>query len=886
MPTRATHFIDIDSLPSHAAREGGGKGAALHRLARAGFRVPRFVILPASASAHIDAVEDAIRARMAWFGGAPIAVRSSALDEDGDGASFAGIHDTFLFVRDADHAVRAVRGVWASASSERALSYRRERNLAPPRGIAVVLQEMIDADASAVVFTCDPVNGDRSRIVVSAALGLGDGLVNGSVDADTFSIDKASGAIVSRSIADKTRRSTGTHLVGVPESERMRPAIDHDTLIKIVDVARRIEETVGAGRPQDIELCVKGGAVYVLQARPVTTAATATSPAGEGRLQLWDNSNIVESYGGLTLPLTFDFARYVYRQVYVQFCEILLVPREQLQGLERFLKNMLGIVHGRIYYNILNWYRLTSILPGFRHNRRFMEQMMGTHHALGDALAEEVRALAPQGSPWQRLRNRVARVIVGLRFAWHHFTIARNVKEFLRNFDAHYATYRKIDWSRLDASAVLEHWYALEAKLLRKWHAPIINDYLCMVHFGILRTLCAKWLPEKGEGFVGELMSGVGDLLSAAPAQELAGIAERIRTTPGAQALLEETDDGDCLEALRRAGLHDIQARVEAFIEQYGHRCMDEMKLEARDLFDDPSFAFACIKNMLRATSAADQLRDKPRDEPRGHERSEDAERQAYAALPAWKRAVLSWSLANARRAVRDREATRLCRTRIYGVVRAMMRAIGADFARMKIIERPDDVFYLRLDEVFGVIDGTLPVSSHARDVADRKREYARYAAMHGAARIETRGAVYKAGGDVNAVAPIAPVGKGALIGTPCAPGVVEGVVRVVRTTEDARNLNGEILVAERTDPGWIPLYPSVSGLLVERGGLLSHSAIVARESGLPTIVGIDGLCARLQTGMRVRMSGDTGHIEILSSSLATRHDECISTGDDAKRAA
>src|SRR5687768_17116975 len=172
MRAPATHFIDVDSLPSHAAREGGGKGAALHRLARAGFRVPRFAILPASASRRemTSDVEDAIRAQVASFAGAPCAVRSSAIDEDGEGASFAGLHDTFLFVRTADAAVGAVRAVWASAASERALSYRRERNLPPPHGIAVVLQEMIDADASAVVFTCDPLNGDPTRIVVNAAL--------------------------------------------------------------------------------------------------------------------------------------------------------------------------------------------------------------------------------------------------------------------------------------------------------------------------------------------------------------------------------------------------------------------------------------------------------------------------------------------------------------------------------------------------------------------------------------------------------------------------------------------------------------------------------------------------------------------------------------------
>src|SRR5581483_8978691 len=125
-------------------------------------------------------------------------------------------------------------------------------------------------------------------------------------------------------------------------------------------------------------------------------------------------------------------------------------------SLENYLRNMLGILNGRIYYNILNWYRLTSILPGFKHNRRFMEQMMGTHHALGDSLADEVRSMAPG------FLARIRRFVVGLSFVWHHFTIGKRVEKFLAHFDAKYAEYRAIEWTKLEASAIQDKWHEIE----------------------------------------------------------------------------------------------------------------------------------------------------------------------------------------------------------------------------------------------------------------------------------------------------------------------------------------------------------------------------------------------------------------------------------------
>ncbi|OFZ55108.1 MAG: hypothetical protein A2428_17120 [Bdellovibrionales bacterium RIFOXYC1_FULL_54_43] len=232
------------------------------------------------------------------------------------------------------------------------------------------------------------------------------------------------------------------------------------------------------------------------------------------------------------------------------------------------------------------------------------------------------------------------------------------------------------------------------------------------------------------------------------------------------------------------------------------------------------------------------------------------------------KRRVYLWSLKHARKAVRNRENTRFCRTRIYGLVRAMFFGVGRDFTARSILDSPEDVFFIELSELSGALEGTLPVHNLRALAEVRKREYAGFQDVEPAPRFMTRGPAYwmneHSPVEADTVTASEALPENCLKGIGCCPGLVEGTVKVVLSPKDDMELNREILVTLRTDPGWIPLYPSASALLVERGGLLSHSAIVAREMGLPTIVGVKGLVQKLKSGMRVRMNGETGMIEVL----------------------
>lgn len=894
-------LITKTSTNTYAQREAGGKGYNLYLLTKENFPVPDWIIigtdtfekfksfnnlndkinkllkpLRESSTSKNDAVSisksinkiiidapfdpnvlEEIKKAYKTLQSKTIAVRSSALEEDSRAYSFAGQFDSYLFIKNQIDILLAIKKCWASTYSERNISYRIQNKLdlvSEKIKIAIVLQQMIDADKSGVLFTCDPIKKDSSKIVINSVYGIGEGLVSGKLDSDAFILDKNTLQIVDEQVVSKTTKITshkkisGTTGVPVNNVKQFISTLTHEELRTLTRMALLIEKFYHF--PQDIEWAIKDGKCYLLQSRPVSTEINNE----DGVLNIWDNSNIIESYGGLTLPLTFTFARYVYHQVYVQFCEILMVPPKKIREMDHFLKNMLGLFNGRIYYNLLNWYKLTSILPGYKYNRSFMETMMGTNKSLEAEIANRIRPPVSQ--------NKFIKLFTGLKFLYYHFVIQKKIDEFLRYFNSIYDRYRKLDYSKMTADEILIVYHELENSLLHEWKAPIINDYLCMVHFGILNKLTKRWLSNLGDSLQNDLLCGQGNLESAEPTRELMHIAIEVKNTKKLKQLIIDTPAEDAMETLSQSPFQDFKKRIDQYINLYGYRCMNEMKLEQKDLYQDPSFLFVCLQNYLQSSTLDLEEFDK-----REREIRIKAENKVNKHLKGLKKIIYFWSLKNARKAVRNRENTRFCRTRIYGVVRSWFYNIGRDYTIRSIINQPEDIFYLELNEFLGTLEGTLTIQNLKSLIDLRKKEYKSYEDIELPNRFQTRGPVYWMNNSSNQTSITdedTKLTNGALKGTGCCPGVVEGKVKVVFSSKDNLQLNGEILVATRTDPGWIPLYPMIAGLLVERGSLLSHSAIVAREMGIPTIVGIPDLTQKLKSGMVVRMNGQNGQIEIL----------------------
>lgn len=889
-------IVTSHSTRNFAQKESGGKGFNLFLLSQMGVPVPEWVVLGrryfdlfvrqpsvqepfervlaayknktqtgaeveksiaqiferGSWNAELDrAVDEALRVLGPQT---VISVRSSAADEDSQTHSFAGQLSTFLYVQGREDIVRYIKLCWASGFSERGLSYRAENALELGRiSVAVVLQRMIDPDTSGVLFTCDPVEKNLKHHIVSSVYGVGEGLVSGLLDADSYWLDSQTGTLHKSEIADKSqmlrRDSSGQcQKVDVPTEKRSGRSLDDATLRKLFELGRQISNTLR--RPQDIEWAVKDGQFYILQTRPVTSLGQDLI----GYPNLWDNSNIVESYGGLTLPLSFSFALRNYKNVYVQFCEVLGVPSEIIKDMDSYLSYMLGNLNGRVYYNLFNWYKLVGVLPGFKQNREFMETMMGVTEALSDEINERIK---PHES-WDTLAGRIRKFRTGLNFLYYHWTIQSMVDDFLKSFHREYDRYKAMPLRTLRGDELCRVYMELERKMLGRWKAPIINDFLCMVHFGILRKLTTKWLSGLDATIQNDLLAGEGGLESAEPTRELLRLASIAAGNPGIRRVIEETDVSETLEALNKSAFQDYYHEICSYIDRFGFRCMSEMKLEMIDLTSDPSFLFSNLKNYLRNDKT--QVHDSQRE----RDMREKAEGLVSQHLSGFRKKIYFWVLKHARKAVKNRENTRFARTRIYGLARTMFETIGVDLQGMGVFADSRDVFWLTIEEVFGVYNGTLPSPDLATLVEMRKSSYKKFDSEEIDARIMTRGAVYWNNSFVAPATVQTETGDWDLKGTPCCPGILEGVVKVIINPGDDMELNGEILVTARTDPGWVPLYPNISGLLVERGSLLSHSAIVAREMGIPAIVSIPNLVKTLKTGMRIRMDGKAGTVHII----------------------
>ncbi|GEM45837.1 PEP/pyruvate-binding domain-containing protein [Deinococcus cellulosilyticus] len=800
----------------------GGKARALAKLGQA-FPIPAWLVIPPDAFQLLsdeqkqavvegnfsgisfpESLKNSLMQHLSHLKGQLWAVRSSALDEDGAQASFAGQFDSFLNVP-TDQVPEHVLKVWHSGFAARSEAYRREQGMTGGKRVpAVLIQRMVQAETAGVCFSADPVTSDRTRCVISAIQGLGDRLVSGEEDGQTYT------------------------LLDSGEIEKPgNPILTDAQVQQIAALARKSEAFFGM--PQDIEWAIEKGQVFLLQSRPITTLETVT---------WWDNSNIIESYSGVTTPLTFSFASRAYRTVYRHFVRMLGVPERSILQNGHVFDVMIGLVQGRIYYNLSNWYRVLGMLPGFSINRRFMEQMMG----VADGMPPELKVQTSNGALRDTLY--LLRTVAGLGWTFNQLPGSR--ARFYTRLKKQLGVRKHLP--AMSYGQLADHYRTLEAELLNRWDAPLSNDFFAMIFYGVLRQLCSKWLSDSGGALQNDLVSAEGQMISAVPAQKLEEMASLLRSEPGLLEVFQQGSRAEILQALGAAP--ELQTQFHTYLREFGERCLDELKLESLTLQDEPEMLARMVARLALTPPVAHDARA----------RREQAEQIAREKLSGWRERLFFWVLRHARECVRERENMRFERTRVFGEARKIFRSMGAQLVKMNLLDDPEDVFYLTVDELLGYAEGTA-VTLNFRVLAQaRKAEFEVYRAQPSLPRrFRSAGSVYRQS--------LKPAGSSSLSSTerqgiPCSPGVVRGTVRVVRDPRTINLSEPTILVAERTDPGWIIILPLARALLVERGSLLSHSAIVSRELGIPGIVSIPEVTAWLQDGDEVELDGSTGVVK------------------------
>lgn len=769
------------------------------------------------------------------------AVRSSAGNEDSSESSFAGQFETFLYI-EKKNVLEKLLEVYMSAFSDRIETYRKENNISEITIPSVIVQKMVNSEKSGVAFGANPVNSNIKEIVISAVYGLGSGLVDGIASADTYIVKDEK---IEKNIAKKdyyhTLENGNVVQKDVEDLKKENQILTDSQILEVAKLVKKASEFFG--RFQDIEWAYENGKLYLLQSRPITTLKENKN----GKLNVFDNSNIVESYGGITTPLTFSFIRMVYENVYIELCKIFNVKQEKIEMNSAMFKNMLALIDGRVYYNLYGWYGMLSMFPGLGNNKKIMEQMMGVKESLPDDLFPV---------PEATFKDKMGLVNTGWGLVKGFFKIRNMTEKFYERLNDALED-KNID--NMDLYELHDYYYELEKKLLHKWDAPLVNDFLVMIFYGNLKQKCNNLFKEEGSLIHNDLLCGEGGIISSEPAKRIKEMAKVVKENTELLNLLESQDILYIQKELPK--YKEFEKMLNDYLDKFSDRCLEELKLETLTLRDNPLNLYNSIATFAKRLQ---NTNIEEIDEKQNRINAERKVRKKLRFRPVEK-SKFNFILKQARYTVKNRENLRFERTRLFGRVRKLFLRIGFILASMNVIEEKRDIFYLEVDEILYYIDGKSTTNNLKDLIKIRKSQYLKYNEVMPDERFYTYGAVnvgndFKRDEKKNDIKQ----SKLELKGIGASPGKVTGKVRIIRNPANAKLEQGEILVAEFTDPGWIMLFPAASGILVERGSLLSHSAIVSRELGIPAVVGITGLLDSLKTGDTVQLDGQTGVVKII----------------------
>lgn len=780
-----------------AEGEGGGKAAGLRALMSAGLNVPPALVV-------LDpgrVTEEAVAAVPGLIGPGPWAVRSSASDEDGEGASFAGQFATHLNIDSLTGLREAVRSCAISAGSDRVAAYRGTMAEGAAAPMAVVVQRMVAPRYAGVIFTADPVTGDNDCALIEAVHGLGESLVSGERLASRYRVD-GDGRTVSEEPAP------GGPLIGA------------DLARELARQSRIAAEQMK--RHLDLEWAVDdSGSLYWLQARPITTLAGPgvdefDYPARDG--QFFTRANIGEMMPGAVTPLTMnvfgDAIDFCVRHFYCTAGALTRANRD-----ERFVVSF----GGHLFFNLDLMLLMADRVLGT--TRKSYEQNL-----LGHALDE-----GPAGGP----APFAVRLVNSFRMAW--YVMQKGVS--LRRLEKTAATFA-IDLSESDPLRLYE---AIERRItvLNRAYAR----HLCVsIHSGVMNGIVQEILRKGGvpaeelDGALTSLLSAIEGIESAAVVRSLEEIAAGMACDAAVREAFTAMDPDAAARWLAGAASGTHGGAFRALLARHGHRCIREAELREKDWGEDPSQLVVMLQRMAAGGAA-------------GREREAAAAVTIPADNPVLSGRAFRWAVRQARSGVFGREHCKSLVIRIQGRFKHAYRRLAALLAERGVIPDGDLIFFFTRSELGDVVRTGDP--SLVRKAAKRRRLLPeqmcrRYPDVFRGAAVPLDMSASGRSGTV-------------IQGMPVSAGIVRGAVRLVFSVNDAESLrSGEIMVASFTDIGWTPYYSIAGGLVTETGCMLSHGAVVAREYGLPMITGVPGAMSALSNGDIVEIDGRRGTLNVI----------------------
>ena len=787
------------------------------------------------------------------------AVRSSSIEEDSSNFSFAGQFETYLYVKK-ENMLEKIKEVWISSFSNHVMKYRKEGKINNEINVpAVIIQEMVNSEKAGVGFSVNPVNNNYDEVVISGTYGLGTSIVDGDENGDLFIYNKKTKEIKKeirtkkiRQVLDFENKKIKTEEINIEEE-----ILNDSEVCELGENIINIEKYYG--KPQDMEWAFEKEKLYILQSRPITTLEKTDKKTYN--TIIWDNSNIVESYPEITLPLTFSFIRKAYSDVYKRFSEISGVPAKVVENYQDIYDNMLGLLKGRVYYNLINWYKLLMLFPNSKGNSKFMEQMMGVKKELSEEnLNENLLEAEGKMTGFEKFRNKLEKYKAGFTLFMNMFLIEKKAEKFYKIIDEN-LNGKNSDLSNKNIKELKKYYKFLENKFLKNWEIPIINDFLVMVWFGLSKKMAEKYIKDDFEKAHNTLIAQEGNsMISVEPSKYIKKMSLMIKND---KSLKDEIgniinkNEKSLIEIFKLTQNAEFNSTLNEYMEKFGDRTVHELKLEAPTLREEPLFLIKMIYSLSITENVQEHAKRNILEE----------QKKIYDSLKInpIKKYLLKKTLFYAKKFIRLRENLRYERTKVFGTVRKIMKKIGVHLKNNNLINNEKDVFYLTVDEIFGLVDGSIIDVDLKKLIELRKEEYKKYeteAILPD--RFLTRGFL----GEnfyYEDLAGNSQLDENTLQGTGCSKGIVKGKVKIVLNPMDTQVEDGDIIVTKSTDPSWVMVFPLLKGLIVEKGSLLSHSAIISREMNIPAIVGVQGATSILKTGDMVQFDGSTGIIKKLN---------------------
>jgi rifampicin phosphotransferase len=752
-----------------------------------------------------------------------VAVRSSATAEDLPDRSSAGQYESILDVEGLDTCVDAIRRCWASLWTDRAYAYRQANGIDHTTArMAVIIQRMIAAEVSGIVFTADPVTGNRNHLVIEAAPGPGEAIMQGKVIPDRILIDKKSGDIVHQSLA----------------SGRSQCCLAKESIRELSILAAKVEALFGC--PQDIEWSMESGRIWLLQARPITALPDAKKADWDAH-QIWSNVNAGEVIPDVVTPMTGSILDDALCDLFGQFFDML--------GLEMDPRTLAGRVAGRYYFNVNAVIAMLTSLPGKR-NEMDLGKVFGGHTAEFEKVG--LRTIDPAYLPPARFRW-----IKGL---WGLIRFlpslgpgverrAERQLEFVRRkFDAVRESYRPgLSESRLCSLSDGTSREALNVGDL----SPLMA--VTLVYSSTMFQLCKKWLGDENHVFANQLIAAVGGLEDAQSGFDLWDLAKRVADDPH---LLKVVQSGRDFDAIRMElssidSGRDFVSAWDGFMDRHGHLCRGEIELANPRWAEQPDR----ILDMLRSYLPDPEATNPHKRREISARRREESFADCLKRLNPFKRWIFSWVVRKAQLGSRIRENVKNCFVLAVAVVRRMLLELGQRLTARGILSETEDVFFVLRPELEEVVNGTIDRQEIRRRIAVRRREYDFNCSLNPPSVLVGR---FDPAQQVHSRPDSA---SSFLTGFAVSTGTATGPARVILHASDDFVRPGEILVAPFTDPGWTPYFVNAAGIVMDQGGLLSHGSIVAREFGIPCVVNVGPATQIIQTGRIIRVDGNTGTV-------------------------